>query len=290
LTHAYQDADWKVVDYQIYCLDPDILDRQTQTTLLLRGPKPAHLEKGNYFACIGAAQTFGRFCKKPYPTLLQERLGLPVLNFGRGGAGPSFFSEDNEKLLEYLNGAKFVIIQMMSGRSEGNSLFESRGLGTYVRRSDGTSIGCDQAFKELLETANPSDVKRIVAETRQNWINSYANLLTKIQVPKVLFWFSTRNPRYIERYKNAYTLFGDFPQLVNLSMVNQIKRYGDRYVKYVSQKGMPQVLIDRSTGQPTTVEDEWGGGVWHNNWYYPSPEMHLGAANALERICRRISC
>ena len=288
MTHAYQDTDWNIVDYQVYCLDQNIVDRQTQAALFLRGPKPVHLTWGNYFVCLGAAQTFGRFCEMPYPTLLQKKLGLPTLNFGRGGAGPSFFSEENEKLLEYINEAKFVIIQVMSGRSEGNSLFESRGLGTYIRRSDGTSVNCDEAFQELLESSKKSDLERIVAETQQNWVNSYRRLLSKIQVPKILFWFSTRRPRYLARYQSVHQIFGDFPQLVNLNMVNRVRAYSDYYVSYVSRKGMPQLLVDRFTGQPTTVEDKWGGGVWLNNWYYPSPEMHLGAANALERICKTI--
>ena len=122
MTEGYADPDWEVVDYQMYCLDSEVIDRQTNTVLLLRGPKPQNLESGEYFVCIGAAQTFGRFCERPYPTLLQERLGLQALNLGRRGAGPSFFSKENDKLLGYINGARFAVIQVMAGRSEGNSL------------------------------------------------------------------------------------------------------------------------------------------------------------------------
>ena len=74
----YQDTDWRIADYQTFCLDPSILDAGSGKPLYLRGPRPSSLMPGTYFACIGAAQTFGRFCPKPYPTLLQERLGLPV--------------------------------------------------------------------------------------------------------------------------------------------------------------------------------------------------------------------
>ena len=286
MTAEYVGPDWEVVDYQIYCLDPEVVDRQTNSGLMLRGPAPKRLEKGKYFVCIGAAQTFGRFCENPYPTLLQERLKIQALNLGRGGAGPSFFAKDNRKLLTYINNARFAVIQAMSGRSEGNSLFVSRGLGFYTKVSDGTGIGCDQAFQELLEENDPDYVREIVAETRYNWIDSFQELLEKIRIPKILFWFSVREPHYTERYENVYALFGEFPQLVNANMIDQLRKYSDEYVECISRRGLPHPLVNRFTGKPTTVEDPWGG-IWRENWYYPSPEMHIDAANALEKACRR---
>lgn len=282
MADGYAEVDREVVDYQTYCLDPEIIDRQTNTPLLLRGPKPHNIEQGNCFVCIGAAQTFGRFCEMPYPLLLQKKLNIPVLNFGRGGAGPSFFSKDNERLLKYVNHAKFAIIQVMSGRSEGNSVFQSRGLGTYTRISDGTSVGCDNAFCELLKEKDKEYIKKIVAETRQNWVGSYKLLLEQITVPKILFWFSVRRPYYREKYCTVHRLFGEFPQLVNLQMIQQIRTYCNEYVECISRRGLPHLLVNRRTGQPVTIKDPWGG-VWSKNWYYPSPEMHRFAANKLEK-------
>src|SRR5262245_46671040 len=146
----YQQYDWRIVDYESYCLDEAILDPSRDCPLRIRGPRLRHLERGAYFVCLGAAQTFGRFCTKPYPSILSDRLGIPVLNISHGGAGPSFFCGNNERLLSYLNGALFVVLQVMSGRSESNSLFESMGVGSYRRRTDGRFIGCDEAFSELI--------------------------------------------------------------------------------------------------------------------------------------------
>jgi hypothetical protein len=286
VTAEYAKHDWNVADYHIFSLGPDVIDRQTQKELLLRGPKLKSCKPGDYFVCLGAAQTFGRFCEKPFPTLLQERLQLEVLNIGRGGAGPSFFSKENDQLLKYINNAPFAIIQIMSGRSESNSLYESKGLGYYYRRSDGIGISCDMAFQELFKTHDINFVKEIVAETRTNWIQSYIELLDNIQVPKVLFWFSERYPRYQERYENLGTMYGQFPQLVNQDMVDQIRRHADDYVECLSTKGLPHKLIDRFTGLATTVEDPWAG-LWTENRYYPSPEMHLEASEMLENVCSK---
>jgi hypothetical protein len=281
----YAAFDWEVTDYNVYCLDRHVLDAETNSPLLLRGPRPETLGSGNYLACIGAAQTFGRFCEQPFPILLGNRLGLPILNLGRGGAGPAFFSH-NQKLLEYINRARFAVIQVMSGRSASNSLYESRGLGHYRRRSDGSTIGCDAAFRGLLANYPIEGIKKIVAETRGNWVDEYVKLLNAIRVPRILFWFSTRYPAYRERYANIDDLYGEFPQMVCPWMIKAISQYTDAYVECISRKGLPHQLVSRQTGQPITIGDPWGG-QWRQNSYYPSPEMHDAAAKALEEGCRR---
>lgn len=282
----YQDADRRVVDYEAYCLDEGIIDPSRHRPLRIRGPRPERLERGGYFVCLGAAQTFGRFCAEPFPTLLARRLGRPVLNISHGGAGPSFFRGDNGRLLHYLNQARFVVVQVMSGRSEGNSLFESDGVGHYRRRSDGAYLGCDAAFEELLRTQSRRAVARVVAETRRNWCESYRSLLAAIEVPKILFWFSTRSPGYRQGFDNLSSLFGAYPQLVDAETVARVRNQCDHYVACVSRRGLPQVLTDRFTGERITVSDEWTTQPWTENWYYPSPEMHEDAAAALEPSCR----
>lgn len=277
----YQETDARVVDYAPYCLDDAIIDRSTRRPLFIRGPRPERLEKGNYFVCLGAAQTFGRFCARPFPNLLSERLGLPVLNISHGGAGPAFFCGENARLVDYLNGARFVVVQVMSGRSDSNSLFESDGVGYYRRRSDGANLGCDQAFDELIRTVSRDELRKIVEETRASWQASYHRLLSDIAVPKILFWFATRRPAYIQTLDTVHGLFGAFPQLVNQEMVDAVRRDCDRYVECVSKRGLPQPLKDRVTGEIISISDPWTSVAWETNWYYPSPEMHEDAARAL---------
>ncbi|HWO43632.1 MAG TPA: DUF6473 family protein [Candidatus Eisenbacteria bacterium] len=286
MTADYAVTDWEVADYQTYPLDPCVLDPVTGAPLVLRGPRPEHLDTGEYLSCIGGAQTFGRFCEEPFPVILRNKLGVPVLNLGRGGAGPAFFSQNNDRVLEYVNRGRLAIIQIMSGRSASNSIYESRGLGHYRRRSDGSAIGCDEAFKSLLRERSPEFVNRIVAETRENWVDEYRKLLKKIRVPKILFWFSTRRPYYPQNSQTLDTLYGAFPQLVCPWMIEAIRPYADAYVECVSSKGLPQRLRSRKTRQPVTIEDPWGGR-WTENWYYPSPQMHAAAAGALESVCRK---
>jgi hypothetical protein len=283
----YQDPDRRVVDYQAFCLDPEIVDPSRDCPLRIRGPRPARLEAGDYFVCLGAAQTFGRFCARPFPTLLSERLGLSVLNISHGGAGPSFFSQNPQPLLRYLNGARFVVLQVMSARSESNSLFESRGVGHYIRRSDGAELGSDEAFDRLLRTESRATVSRVVQETRASWLASYRRILAGLTAPTVLFWFSSRRADYRQSYDSVSGLFGEFPQLVDADMLRALRAECGQFVSCVSRRGLPQKLRDRETGEAVTIRDEWTAAPWKLNWYYPSPEMHQDAADALEGPCRR---
>lgn len=282
---SYQPRDREIVDYQMYSLK--------DTGLSFRGPEPKSLEENQYFVCIGAAQTYGCFCERPYPKLLEEKLNLPVLNLGVGGAGPYYFLKE-KALLPYINKAKFAIVQVMSGRSESNSFFESGGGEYLTRISDGFRTGADDAYQQLLKQNDEKLVKRIVAETRQNWVNNYLKLLQEIKVPKILFWFSIRSPYYQENYnhKGVQGLFGAFPQLVNSTMIKQIRKYSDDYVECISTRGRPQLMISRFTGKPAPIDmlrEDLRSlyGIQKYNKYYPSPEMQIDAGQVLEKVSKK---
>ena len=114
---GYQARDHEVVDYRMTELPG--------TGLMFRGPLPP-LEPGGYFAAVGAGQTFGCLVDRPYPELVAEATGLPALNLGYGGAGPEFFL-GQEALLPYLNRARFVVLQVMSARSQSNAHYDCDG-------------------------------------------------------------------------------------------------------------------------------------------------------------------
>lgn len=275
---SYQTGDFDIIDYLTYSLE-GIGER-------LRGPKPEHLAPKEYFICIGSAHTFGCFCEYPYSRLLKDLLNLEVLNLGFAGAGPEFLSEKLDNVIDkYINNSKFVVIQIVSARGSSNSLFERiKGGQKVIRRSDGKEVFTKKAYEELLKSGDRELVSKIVAETRQTWLESYQQLLKKITVPKILFWFSTRQPYYQESYKIAGNLWGGgFPQLVNLNMVDSLREYTNNYVECVSRKGLPQKLINRFTGKPTTRK----GKTNTTNNYYPSPEMHREGAGVLEKVCRK---
>jgi uncharacterized protein DUF6473 len=275
--HGYQERDYEVIDYELFTL-PEVKSA-------VRGPAPETLATGDYFSCLGAAQTFGCNCEQPFPTLLADRLELPALNLGFAGAGPRFFVE-REALVQYANQGRFAIVQVMSGRSEDNSLFDSRGgIEQLTIRSDGRRVAAVDAYRELLANESVDRVQAVVAETRENWVQSYSSLLAALEVPTILLWFSQRSPEYEENYTDVWGMYGQFPQLVNRSMVGRVRVLSDDYVECVSARGWPQRLFSRFTGEPVSIN--LGGTSTEYDRYYPSPEMHLDAADALIETCRR---
>lgn len=293
---GYQARDFEVVDYQLFQL--------VGTELKFRGPAP-QLREGEYVSCLGAAQTFGCLVERPYPQLLAAATGTTMLNLGYGGAGPRFFNRHSE-LLGTVNRGRMAIVQVMSGRSEDNSRFESRGLEYLRRRSDGKPMSADAAWRSVLECRyawrrlplgqqlarkvcqwfGRRDAERLLEETRRHWVASYQLLLQSIQVPVILLWFSKRPPEFQESYTSLQDFMGVYPQLVNREMLEAIRPFAEDYVECVTQRGSPQPLTSRFDGKPVSIDlgrdrQDFAGQTWEENQYYPSPEMHEDACQAL---------
>lgn len=249
---------------------------------LYRGPAVDFSQP--YLAFIGAAQTFGRFVEQPFATLLGQRLGIQVVNLGIGGAGPRHFN--TEKYLSILNQAEAVVLQVLSGRSSSNSMFDNAASGGLRGKSafDNKPIIAGNFFARLVQDEPLETVMRIVAETRDDYTKQYIDFIKKISAPRILFWLSTRQPDYQEVYGNAvHAILGAFPHLINQGMIAKISALCDDYVQCVSSAGLPQKLWPAEAAiDGTTVKD----GVLLNR-YYPSPQMHEAAADALEKSCRR---
>lgn len=283
----YQTSDTDIIDYEMY----------KYHDLELRGPKT---DNTNYISYIGAAQTFGRYCKAPFPNIIGNKLNIGTLNFGVGARGPEYFL-GQKTVLDAVNESKLVVIQVMSSRSISNSIFKSADGGRRgIRLKDQKEMVLEDVFKELLtgkdiRGLNQKFMENLVKETRQNYVNAMINLLEAIQPPKILLWFSVRTPQYQEVYPNhlreAFSLifnrkdkfrkrfhrfFGAFPHLVNNEMIDAIKQHSDYHVECITNTGLPQVLINSQ-----------GKEVGQNN-YYPSPQMHVRAAELLYPVCKSV--
>ena len=273
----YQERDYPYFDYELG-------SSEEISGWELRGPIP-DLDKP-YFVCVGATQVFGRFCNRPFPRILSEELGLPVLNLGMGGHGPRTFL--GKSLLSAINRAEFAIVQLSSARIGSNSFFENSesGRGDGIRLCDNKAMLFDEFLAEEFERSSLEVMARIVRETRDSWIASYRELLGAITVPTIIHWLSTVLPQRVDDYSSSvWELLGAFPQLVNDSMINQVRLFGHAYVETVSRKGLPQPLWKAG--------EEVSGTVLRNgmlfNDYYPSPDMHEIAAKDLLRPARALA-
>lgn len=293
----YQERDIDLFDYHEFQL-PGCPAR-------FRGPAvdSQSLESGNFFTCLGAAQTYGCFVDKPYPEILAERTGLHALNLAVGGTGPGFYLQ-YPSLIETMNRGRFVILQCMAARHESNSRMEADGYVEYVRdRVHGDSIDSGTAWRRIIDE-EIENAPRYVAESRASWLATTRKLVDAITVPVVFFWFSRREANYEidweliaeqkrRRDQGEFTghfidgLSGDFPHYVDGPSARAAATMCDAEAICLSERGMGAALINRHTGKPIHPSDYAGSGPEFQalragrNLYYPSAEMHLDAANAV---------
>jgi hypothetical protein len=288
---GYQRRDIEVVDYQLWGY------RSLKRAYVLRGPRPA-LKPGEFISCIGGAFTFGCFVEKPWPSLLSDSLGIDVLNLGIAGVGPKWFELPAQAgLITLVNSSKAAIIMVMSGRSDENSLLlNPDGVEIVIDARTQSKFPANVAWNELLAKLPNAEVLELVQQTRENYVRNFRSYLQKIKVPKILFWFSQRKPSYKPGFGRFNDLSGGFPELINHEVVDSLLPYVDKYVECVTSRGKPHMLKNRFTGRDAIVEHKRQGtpselnGLDSRmiNFHYPSPEMHMDAAIALDPILSQI--
>ncbi|MEO1284230.1 MAG: DUF6473 family protein, partial [Pseudomonadota bacterium] len=149
-------------------------------------------------------------------------------------------------------------------------------------RDSGQRVAPDDAFQHLIDTRSEAEVKAIVQETRDTYVADMKALLASIKAPKVLVWISGRSPDYEADYASVRGIFKGFPQMVNAAMVEEVRAAlgpNDRYVALSSRRGLPNHMMNRYTGENTTIPMH--NRVAETQAYYPSQEMHLDLAAQL---------
>lgn len=282
-SRGYAPADWEILDYEMY--------KYPETNLYFRGPQLSlvntKLSGDIVVSFIGAAQIFRRFVEKPLPNLIAERTGFRALNLGFSGASPSLFLE-NEILLEAINHTSCCVVQFMSARGISNRLFDAdpNRMNRLTRRSDGERMFADVAYREALSTLPAGSVFAAVEESREGYIQEMNRLLSRIKVPGILLWFSDRFPTYEIGFDHYNRLYGGFPQFVNDEIVRTICTTNPDwpYVEAVSSAGRSHLLFSRFDGEPVNLFPHHSPS--NENYYYPTPQMHLDAADKLEPILK----
>jgi hypothetical protein len=284
----YQNRDAEFIDYEPWM----ILEKPK---FFVRGPQLStdDFKKGNYFSVVGAAETVGVHAKKPYGTLLGQRLGIPCLNLGNGGASMAFFNQPIRKeIIDYINGGKFLVVTLMSGRQISNSLFKNNhGLTQCMYNNQ--EMKADDAWKLIIEEywGNKPVLESLVSEIRKSYIDEYVRFVKKIRVPVILFYFSQRKSKYSINWdkKDARSIWGSrFPHIVNDAVIKKIlDKTGAYYVKCVTKRGIPYQLKDQ-TGKAKPLWEPLTKKMVMMHYYYPSPEMHEDAVRVLEPVCKVI--
>ena len=269
----YQANDFESVDYNQFELSEHLP--------LFRGPKPSDeaLAKGDYFCVLGAAQTFGRLVKEPWPDLISKAVGLPVLNLSRSGAGPDFFF--HEDVVPLVQRAKFVVLQVLSGRSIGCSEYPG---GRRIKTGSET-VNRRVVLERLLREDRVKAVQ-YVRRWNEAYLATYRELRNLISRPAALLWVSSREPCHWEPETllcNSY--WGSFPQLVGAGLYAQVAAFFAYRAKVVAESN-PERPVSRITGKPCpyigTERGVKAKQLHADSGYYPSSETHVAVAKRLE--------
>ena len=253
---GYQIREWEYINYHVY--------KMPNTDTYFRGPQK-QLANRQYICFVGAAQTFGCFCDRPFSSLVEKSLGITSLNLGIGGAGPKQFL--NVNLIDLINKSALCVLQILSSRSIESSLWENlEGNVHYTYLETGNRHFMDNVWKNLLNKYSNSRIIQIVDECRQNWLNHYNQLFEMINVPIILLYISETKPTDDNNnltQKRLDKFLGKFPQLVTNNMISSIKKNAIHYIEYVKSDREPTILSKKSKPNET-VKDI----------YYPSQKMH----------------
>jgi len=255
--------------------------RYGKSKLLFRGPR-RDLTKP-FVAAMGGSETYGKFVSEPWPTLLEDRLGFPVVNFGYLNAGIDVFHSEPQ-LPEVTKAAGLSIIQLLGAPNMSNRFYavHPRRNDRFLRASnlmravfndvDFTEFNFTRHMLSTLQTYAPERFETLAAELRLAWVARMKSLLERITGPKVLLWLGEY------RQPASSDSLGSEPLLVTQEMVNEISPLADTLVRV-----QPSVMA-RSTG---TVGMHYGPMEEPAALTMPGPLVHQEVAEALAPVVKK---
>jgi hypothetical protein len=177
--------------------------RYGTSKLLFRGPR-RQLD-GPYVAAVGGTEVYGKFVERPFPDLLEDHLGCPVVNLGAVNAGVDVVSCD-ETVLSACSGARAVVLQAMGAHNLRNRFYSvhQRRNDRFLRASpllqvlypevDFTEFAFTRHLIQTLHEIDPQRFVHVREELQAAWIARMNAFLDGVRAPVVLLWMAERRP------------------------------------------------------------------------------------------------
>ena len=265
--------------------------------------------KDRFLVALGSAFTFGRLIKKPYSEILEEKIQLPVVNLGIGGARPSAYL-CYPSIIDFCKKAELVICEVMSARGYTNPVWEEK--------FPFTNFGIPKIPPSILTSLNsqlktPSKLKFLIEKMQKNeaiffdrleilyeilsvedlhiirdivvhkYIQDLLLLLREINKPTILIYLNKRGKKFACQFNSKPSSYsewtGDFPHFVDEVVIEILKSKGYDVIEIYSSEGMPFIVKHWETEEPVDLFP-WNDPPYINT-YYPSQEIHDLTANEL---------
>lgn len=194
--------------------------------LALRGPERSFDDP--FVAVLGGSETFGKDVQHPFPALLEDWVGQPVINLGVMHAGVSLFSEERW-LLDIASRARLTVMQVMGAQNMSNRLYcvhprrndrfltTSEELRHMYPDIDFTDFSFTGHLMSGLEAGPTERFASVVEELRWAWVQRMRRVLTTVRSDVLLLWLSGHSPD-----DPAAGVQGCEPAFVTRAMLDQI--------------------------------------------------------------------
>ena len=165
-----------------------------RSKLWFRGPK--RRTEAPYIACLGGAETFGRFVERPFPAVLEARLNRRCINLGSLFCGVDAMCQD-KGLLELANAAELCLLQLPGVAEQTNRFYRvhphrndrfvapTPDLITLFPEVDFTEIHFVRHLLHRLQSVSHARFCEIKQELQQSWIRKLDGFLSGISAPVV---------------------------------------------------------------------------------------------------------
>ena len=209
--------------------------RYDGSRLLFRGPRRRF--DGDFIACLGGTETFGKCVAFPWPDLLEEMTGVTCVNFGWPNAGVDAFAGDRA-LLDCAARARLCVLQVPGATNMSNRFYSvhPRRNDRFLRAtSELRALFPDVDFCEFsftrhmlgtLQARSPDRFAILRQELAATWIAGMRALIGRIGVPVVLLWLSGRAP---DTAADRPDIWAD-PALVDGAMLSALRTHAQGIV------------------------------------------------------------
>jgi hypothetical protein len=251
--------------------------------VLFRGPRREVAQP--YAVALGGTETYGKFVPQPFPALVEDAVGLPLLNLGNINAGLDLFLNDPE-VLGIARGARVAVVQVVGAANLSNQYYRvhprrndrfvqgSPLLRALFREVDLTEFHFTRHLMLGLHRASAERFDVVAAELRATWVERMRSLLRTIPGRKILLWVGASGP---PQDGVVPDLWQD-PMLVTAKMLDAVRPLADTLVEV---RPSAEALSAGTAGMAFSPLEEPAAR------HVPGPAMHHEIAAALAPVLRQ---
>jgi hypothetical protein len=259
--------------------------RYGMSKLIFRGPKQA-LDQP-YTVVLGGTETYGKFVAQPYPSVLAQKTGRLVVNFGYMNAGPDAYLND-PGTLAIAAGSEVAIVQLIGAANVSNRFYtvHPRRNDRFVMATpwlralfpevDFTEFHFTGHLVQTLHHVSPKRFALVAAELRAVWLDRMRQLLGRLSGKVVLLWMADQPPPPAAPEPEPSAR----PLLVDAEMIAELRSAADAYVEYVISLAAATEPVTRKVFDP--LEEPAALDT-------PGPLAHVEAAAALEAALKLLT-